>query len=175
VIVNQFRYPNNLKILLVEEFFPPDLLADLHAICKTSETRPQDWHNPNWTKLRKIHNGTGDEYQRIDEYLRNIKFLDWDLDYVESSLWADYPGFGALKAHKENSGEVQGQVFLTDTTHKVNGTSMLNDNEELLFTLPFRDNYAWVMEDCQQTMHSREFDVIPNTVRYSLIFWHNYT
>jgi hypothetical protein len=174
VIINQFRYPNDLKILLVEEFFPFDLLADLHVMCNTSETKLEDWHYADWTTLRKIHNGTGETYQRLDDYLRNIKFLDWDLNYVESSLWADYVNFGPLLPHKEDNGEVQGQIFLTDTTHKVNGTSMLNDNEELLFTLPFRDNYGWVMEDCQQTMHSREFDVIPDTIRYSLIFWHNH-
>ena len=51
---------------------------------------------------------------------------------------------------------------------------LLNDDKELLFTLPFRNNYGWIMEDCQGTMHSREFDVMPGTVRYSLIFWYDY-
>ena len=187
MIINTFTYANDLRVLLVEDFFPADLLEQLTEMCKTSETHPDDWHNPEWSKLRKIHNGNTETYKHLEETFRDPWFYKplqvifqrpgndvYNLEYVECKLWADYPGFGPLAAHKENSSEIQGQIFLTDTTHPVNGTSMLNDDKELLFTLPFRNNYGWIMEKCQETMHSREFDVIPATVRYSLIFWYDY-
>lgn len=187
MIINTFTYANDLRVLLVEDFFPADLLEQLTEMCKSSETHPDAWHYAEWTTLRKIHNGNTDAYQQLQDTFRDPWFYKplqtifqkpgndvYNLKFIECKLWADYPGFGPLLAHKENSGRIQGQIFLTDTTHPVNGTSMLNDNKELLFTLPFRNNYGWIMEECQETMHSREFDVIPNTVRYSLIFWYDY-
>ena len=187
MIINTFKYANALRVLLVEDFFPADLLEQLTAMCKTSETHPEDWHYAEWTTLRKIHNGNTDTCKLIEEKFNEYRFINpvqtifqrpgnniYNLKFVEFQLWADYPGFGPLEPHKEDSGDVQGQIFLTDTTHKINGTSMFNSDGEPMFTLPFRNNYGWIMEHCQETIHSRDFDVIPDTVRYSLIFWYDY-
>ena len=187
MIVNTFTYPDKLQVLLVDNFFPDDLIEELLTMCETSETHAQDWQYADWTNLRKIHKGNTDTFKKLESVLRDRRFLQpmsvylqehgkgpLKMEFVQCNLWADYPGFGPLLAHQENAGQAQGQIFLTRELHKTNGTSMLNNNKELLFTLPYRNNYGWVMQDCQKTMHSREFDVVPNTVRYSLIFWHNY-
>lgn len=90
------------------------------------------------------------------------------------SLWADYPGFGSLLSHMEKDGRGQGQIYLARKEYPTNGTTIMNDDKKILFTLPYRNNFGWFMEECTKIMHSREFDVPDDIVRYSLIYWHNY-
>ena len=188
MIINTFQYAaSRLQVLLVDNFFPDDLLEELLIMCETSETHPDDWEYAEWTNKRKIHKGNTDTYRKLEQTLSDSTFLSeltqWPqsfgrpplrMQFIECKVWADYPGFGTLNAHTDNTPHIQGQIFLTRNTHKTNGTSMMSPSKELLFTLPYRNNYGWVMQDCRETMHSREFDTVPNTVRYSVIFWHYY-
>ena len=187
MIINTFQYANKLQVLLVDKFFSDDLLEQMLVMCETSETHPDDWQYAEWTNKRKIHKGNTATYKILEETLSNAEFLSqlaaWPqtfgrppltMQFIDCKLWADYPGFGTLDAHTDNTPHIQGQIFLTRETHKTHGTSIMNSDQQLLFTLPYRNNYGWVMQDCRETMHSREFDTAPGTVRYSLIFWHYY-
>jgi len=78
VIINTFTYANDLRVLLVEDFFPADLLEQLTEMCKTSETHPNDWHNPEWSKLRKIHNGNWAYSEDVRKAHPELFFPDWE-------------------------------------------------------------------------------------------------
>ena len=173
---------SNYKILLLEDVFPQGLLEDFTKLCHSSEDLDNDWSIADYNDKRKIYTGNSDTYQLAIDYLSSNQFMQpientivKSMSLVDSfSLWADYPGFGKLKPHVEKTGQGQGQLFITTKEHPTNGTTIMNNNKEILFTMPYRNNFGWYMEDCTQIMHSRQFDTPPNYVRYSLIFWHNY-
>lgn len=179
--INLINLANGYKTLLLEEIFPNDLLEQIHILCEQSENNDSSWEYPNWTKLRKIHNGIGHICDNIKDFLSSQQFvapienvINQKMIFVEYVLWADYPGFGPLWPHKEKHGQGQGQIFITRKEYPTNGTSICNDNGQLLFTMPYRNNFGWYFDQCTQVMHSRDYDVPDNIVRYSLIFWHNY-
>lgn len=173
---------SNYKILLLEDIFPQELLRDFINLCHTSEDSNNDWSIADYNSKRKIYTGNSCTYQSVIDYLSSNKFMQPIEKTISKSmslvddilLWADYPGFGKLKPHVEKNGQGQGQLFITTKEHDTNGTTIMNNNKEILFTLPYRNNFGWYMEDCKQIMHSRHFDTPRDYIRYSLIFWHKY-
>lgn len=176
--VNCVELARGNQVLLLEDFFEPDLAESLLQLC---ERHDHDWHCAEWTDRRKIYQGTDPIYQQVLAALASPvtvsgieQFLGHRIYFQTAALWADYPGFGPLLPHVENSGQGQAQIYLTRNTYPCNGTTIMNHNKQHLFTMPFRHNYGWYFDQCTQIMHSRESDVVPNTVRYSLIFWYRY-
>ena len=179
--VNTLILSTGYKVLLLENFFEPALLEKIHLLCDKSESDDPGWQCEEWTKLRKIYKGTDDTYIELIKTLSDPEFvkpikeeLGFNIKFVDAGLWADYPGFGPLLPHFEQHGHGQAQIFLTRKEYPVNGTSIMNDDKQLLFTLPYRDNFGWYFDECTKIMHSREYDVPADIVRYSLIFWYNY-
>jgi hypothetical protein len=178
--INTLTLANASNVLLLENTFPEELNERLNQLCDQVDTDPA-WKNPEWTKLRKIYNGTDTAYTDMREYLSSKEFtapieeiIKQKMFFVDAAIWADYPDFGPLLPHFEQHGSGQGQIYLSRKQYDTNGTAIMNDDKELLFTLPFKGNYGWYFDECTKVMHSRPYDVIHNTVRCSLIFWHNY-
>ena len=179
--LNVFTLASNYNVLILEEVFPKEFLNEIIALCNTSEDAVNDWQSPDYSSKRKIYKGNSTAYQEVTDYLSSNQFIEpieqvisKSMTFVEMALWADYPGFGTLLPHAEKSGQGQGQIFITKKEHSTNGTTIMNNNKKILFTMPYRNNFGWYMDDCTQIMHSRQFDTPPGYVRYSLIFWHNY-
>jgi hypothetical protein len=167
-------------VLLLEDFFETDFLEKLTQLFE-QHTKSPDWIDAEWTSCRRIYCGNDPVYLELLKVLSSPttltpieQALGKKIKFDSVKLWADYPGFGPLQAHQEGSGQGQAQIYITRKEHATNGTSILNNDKQLLFTLPYRNNYGWYFDDCTKVMHSREFDVPVNTVRYSLIFWYSY-
>lgn len=179
--LNIVNLSNGYKTLLLEDIFPTDLLDQIHSLCAESQNDNSDWQYVEWSRLRKTYKGTNTTFNNIKTFLSSKQFIE-PIEHIvgqkmiltDFSLWADYPGFGSLLAHRENDGQGQGQIFIASKEYSTNGTSFMNDKKQLLFTLPYRDNYGWYMDNCTKIMHSREFDVPKDIVRYCIVFWHNY-
>jgi hypothetical protein len=181
VKLNSLTLSTGNKVLLMEDFFDADLLEKLHLLCERSETDDPDWSYEEWTKLRRIYKGNDEAYTTLLATLADAEFikpieqaLGVKLVFADASLWADYPGFGPLLPHVEQHGQGQAQIFITRKEYPVNGTSIMNLDKQLLFTMPYRNNFGWFFDECTKVMHSREYDVPDDIVRYSLIFWYNY-
>lgn len=179
--INTVNLANTHNVLLLEDIFPADLLNGINLLCDTSELDNPDWQHPDWTKLRKIYHGHDPRYLEIKNYLSGRTFTEQieqviqkKMQFSDMALWADYPGYGPLLPHMEQHGSGQGQIFLNRKEFITNGTTFMNDSKQALFTLAYRNNYGWYMDECTKIMHSREFDVPSDIVRYSLLFWHNY-
>ena len=181
--VNSIRLYNNEDLWIIEEFLNLENTDVALKICDTFYKDKSQWTNPNWTNLRYIYSkGTADwntleeAFQSGEIYQQLTKILGKNLEFGTMDLWCDLPGFKSLAPHCEDTGTIQGQLYLTrdqENTYKVHGTSVHNMEKELLFTLPYRNNMAWLFRDCQQVMHGRELDVPENLERFSLIFWYN--
>jgi hypothetical protein len=179
--VNTLNLANSYNVFLLENVFPAEVMQGLHTLCDQVNDEIVGWKNPNWTSLRKQYSGSDPRYIAVRDYLSSKDFTQQLEDsmkvkmvFVDAHVWIDYPGMGPLAAHCEQTGQGQGQIYISKTQHDTNGTAIMNDDKELLFTMPFRDNYGWYFDDCQKVMHSRPYDVVPNTTRASIIFWHNH-
>ena len=178
--INSVELIDKQLVLLLEDFFETDFLEKLTQLFE-QHTKSLDWIDAEWTSHRQIYHGNDPVYLELLEVLSSPTILTpieqalgKKIKFDSVNLWADYPGFGPLQAHQEGAGQGQAQIYITRKEHATNGTSILNNNKQLLFTLPYRNNYGWYFDECTKVMHSREFDVPAGTVRYSLIFWYNY-
>jgi len=181
VKINSLTLATGNRVLLLEDFFDYKMLEKILELCDKSETDDTDWCYEEWTQLRKIYKGADETYKTLlaaladPEFLQPIEdHLGFKMVFSNASLWADYPGFGPLLPHVEQHGQGQAQIYLTRKEHPTNGASVMNMDKQLLFTLPYRNNYGWYFDQCTKVMHSRDYDVPPGIVRYSLIFWYNY-
>ena len=179
--INSLTLTTGNKVLLMEDFFEPELLEKIHLLCEKSEQNDPGWPYEEWTQLRRIYKGNDETYKELLATLADPVFLQpieqalgVKIVFSDAGLWADYPGFGPLLPHVEQHGRGQAQIYLTRKDYPVNGTSIMNLDKQLLFTMPYRDNYGWFFDECTKVMHSREYDVPADIVRYSLIFWYNY-
>jgi hypothetical protein len=179
MIINCVTLSTGYRVLILEDFFDDGLLEDILQLCER-HANDSDWHNAEWTSLRKIYKGQHPTYQRLlgalasDDIVKPLEQqLGYGIKFQDASLWADYPGFGPLLPHVEKGGTGQAQLFLTRKEYPTNGTSIMNLDKQLLFTLPYRNNFGWYFDNCTKIMHSREFDVPSDIVRYSLIFWYS--
>lgn len=180
MLVNTVTLASGNKVLLLEDFLDADLLERVLVLCEQHST-DQDWHRAEWTDRRKIYQGSDPVYQELLAVLASPTtctpieaVLGHQIYFQTASLWADYPGYGPLLPHVENEGQGQAQIFLTRQEHPTNGTTVMNPDKQFLFTLPYRNNFGWYFDQCTKIMHSREQDVPPDMIRYSLIFWYIY-
>ena len=180
--VNSICLYNNEDLWIIEEFLNIENINLALKICDTFYDDKSQWSNPDWTDLRYIHKKETVEWKELEEIFKsgevykNLKgILGNNLVFGTMDLWCDLPGYGPLAPHCENTGTIQGQIYLTrnkTTEFKMHGTSVHTMEKKLLFTLPYRNNLAWVFKQCQQVMHGRELDVPKNLERFSLIFWY---
>ena len=177
--INVLELANGYKTFLLEDIFPDVLLDRILKICDEVDNR--DWQFEEWSLFRKIYKGKNETYTDVKNYLSSNFFTEPIEDIIKKkmflsdfALWADYPGFGPLLPHVEQTGQGQGQIFITRKEYPTNGTSIMNDEKQLLLTLPYRNNFGWYMDDCKKIMHSRDYDVPNDIIRFSLIYWHNY-
>lgn len=178
--INSVTLSTGNKVLLMEDFLDSTLMGRVLGLCDECDTNA-DWEYAEWSRLRKIYKGKSNVYGDLMSALASPdtrapieKELGHAIRFTDASLWADYPGFGPLLPHVEQHGEGQAQLYLTRKEFPTNGTSIMNLDKQLLFTLPYRNNYGWFFDECTQVMHSREFDVPSDIIRFSLIFWYSY-
>jgi hypothetical protein len=97
-----------------------------------------------------------------------------ELEFSYMKLYADLSGLGPLTEHVELAGEYVAQIYFTRTPYPYHGTSVHNQKKELLFTLPYRNNFGWFFDKGTTVMHSRLQDVLPGLNRFSLMLWYGH-
>lgn len=185
MIVTRVALPNKANVLLLEDVLPPALLANLHNDI-LDRFAPGD---PDWTDLNLVnsstryqYNGDHSTYKELEDYMSSPAMLSRlqgeiqspDLGYSYMKLLVDLPGYGPLREHLELAGEHVAQIYFTRSSHPYHGTSIHNQQKELLFTLPYRNNFGWFFDVGTTVMHSRLQDVLPGLNRFSLMLWYGY-
>jgi hypothetical protein len=185
MIVTRVALPNKANVLLLEDILPVTLLADLHNdILDQFELGHEDWvvSELEQSSTRYQYKGTHTTYNQLEEYMSSPAMLarlqgevqSPDLAYSYMKLLVDLPGYGPLKEHVELAGEHVAQIYFTRTSDPYHGTSVHNQQKELLFTLPYRNNFGWFFDVGTTVMHSRLQDVLPGLKRFSLMLWYGY-
>ena len=186
MLINTLTTETGNQVLLIDQVFGADQLDQLHAMCAEFTPGCDHWPQPDWCKQpaniynipRYLHNQSGSTWADLVQFFNSSEFkqpieqflVRRKLEFNTATLWADMTGFGALGPHKEQGGSYMMQVYLTDTVHSYAGTTIYNENQDILVQLPYRDNFAWFFHG-QQVMHGRHHDVPPGLTRFTLQIW----
>jgi hypothetical protein len=181
MIVNTVNIATGSKVFLIEEFLPEDIHEKIKKLFNEFTTDSVDWKIPEWAqgRPRYVYQGQSEKYNALKnfvissslltqlEHLLGIKVQNTGID-----LWIDFAGFGTLAPHYENEGSVYlAQIYISDKEYPFIGTTIYNDNKEILFQLPFRDNYGWFFDKGYTVMHGREHDIPDDLARCSIMLW----
>jgi hypothetical protein len=182
MLVNRVHLPTGANVLILEQVFPPAILADLHQLCERwLHVDREQWITPEGfeNRPRWIYRGNRPEYTATEKFLSSPEFAARlqgevqrdDLEYSHMQLWVEQHGMGPLSAHKEQAGAFLAQIYLTKTEHSYTGTTIHNDKQQILFQLPYRDNFGWFFDTGQTVMHGREHDVPEGIDRFAIMVW----
>lgn len=182
MLVNRVHLPTGANVLILEQVFPAALLADLHQLCERwSHIDRENWITPQGFEGRPrwLYCGNSPEYLAAEKFLSAPEFASRlqgevhrdDLEYSHMQLWVEQHGIGSLGAHKEQAGAFLAQIYLTETEHSYAGTTIHNDAQQILFQLPYRDNFGWFFDTGRTVMHGREHDVPEGIDRFAIMVW----
>lgn len=179
MLVNTLTVETGEKVFLLDQVFDPVWLDRLHALCNSAELGTDPWPIAKQFggRPRYLHNETGQDWAELVEYFSSSEFLasfeqlvGHSLKCSTASIWADQRGFGELNPHKETGGGYMMQIYLTDTPHDWTGTTIYNEQQQVLAQLPYRDNFGWFFHG-MRVMHGRHHDVPEGMTRFTLQIW----
>jgi len=181
MLVNTLTVETGEKVFLLDQVLDRPWLDRVHALCNDAKLGTDPWpiaaHFGG--RPRYLHNETGEEWAAMQRYFASTEFLSplealigHSLKYSVASIWADQRGFGALNPHKEYGGAYMMQVYITDTPHDWTGTTIYNEQQQVLAQLPYRDNFGWFFHG-MKVMHGRHHDVPEGLTRFTLQIWFN--
>lgn len=181
MLVNTLTVETGEKVFLLDQVFETQILDQLHQLCNSANLGQSPWPLAEHFggRPRYLHDETGQVWADMQQHFASAEFLapleqliGHPLKYSVSSIWADQRGFGALNPHKETGGAYMMQVYLTDTPHDWTGTTIYNEEQQVLAQLPYRDNFGWFFHG-MKVMHGRHHDVPEGMTRFTLQIWFN--
>ena len=180
MIVNTVQISTGAKVYLIDEFLTTDILAKVKTLFGEFGTN-DSWKIPDWTqgRPRYVYTGQSKEYTEFCEYIKSTEvlgrlgqILNTDVQNTGIDFWIDFAGFGTLAPHYENEGSIYlTQIYVSDKEYPFIGTTIYNENQQILFQLPFRDNYGWLFDKGYTVMHGRAHDIPDNLARCSIMLW----
>lgn len=175
--ITSVKVPNGNSVYLFDNYFPADLLEKLTTVCNSFSPDSSEWQSVDWTTNRYVFKNFEYFNQILHNFFENtfaqtmLPVLNHKLQYESSSLWVDLPGLGKLQPHVEGpgGGTYLMQIYLTGQPHPFNGTTIYTDNKQILFQLPYRNNFGWLFDQATGIMHGRHSDVATDLKRFSLM------
>jgi len=181
MIINTVTISTGAKVFLIEEFLPTSIHISIKQLFDSFNKDNADWKMPTWTegRPRYVYCGNSNEYNLLKNYVASPELIDQlesilglKVQNTGIDLWVDFSGFGTLAPHYENEGSIYlAQIYISDQEYPFIGTTIYNDNKEILFQLPFRDNYGWLFDKGYTVMHGRKHDIPENLARCSIMLW----
>lgn len=183
--VTEIKLDHGPRVFILENVFDQATLAYVHELSRTF-----DKNNPLWNRA-----GTSEDYPRWEYNVHDVSFapvknyfaqgphlLYWQnklapdqpnrLFVSNITFFIDLPGSPPLLAHVEGSSSWLSQVYISNQTHAYNGTTIYNNDKQILFQLPFRDNFGWCFDNGSTVMHGREHGVPEGLTRFGLMIWY---
>jgi hypothetical protein len=125
-----------------------------------------DYDHPTITKLENYLKSPD-----VLEYLGNI--LNKKLEFRLVKLWIDMKMLLGPHCEQPNGNLTAAMIYLTREQHDFLGTTICQDDEKILFQLPFRNNFGWLFEKSDLVMHAKITETPENFKRYSLMIFFN--
>jgi len=174
--ITAIKVPNGNHVYLLDNCYPQELLKELTDICDKFSPDSADWVAAEWTNRHYVFKN----FEYFNSLLRNFHetlrdsmslMLNHNLTVESSSLFVDLPGLGKLEPHVEGlaGGTYLMQIYLTSKIEPFNGTTIYTDDKQVLFQLPYRNNFGWLFDRATGVMHGRHSDVASNLKRFSIM------
>jgi hypothetical protein len=179
MLVNTVTLANTQKIQLIDEFFTVEPMLALTRICDDFAQHNTRWTQPEgFNRSRWVYDCKSTEFELVTEYLTSPALLHQlseltgsQVRLTNTAMWVDSAGIGQLRPHRETATGFLAQVFVTRQTDNLNGTTFYNDGRQVLFQLPYRNNFGWLFEG-DRVLHGRQADVTPGLNRFSVMMWY---
>lgn len=176
--ITRVTLENSSTVLILENVLPAELLEQAHEFCNSFSADSPEWEL--FGSSRYIYTGNNPTYIKLKEYFESNEVMhQFNTALTEKRLapsvfkiWVDLPGFGPLLPHVETSDAYIAQLFVTQKEHSYTGTTIYNDNKEILFQLPYRNNCGWFFNNGSTVMHGRAHDVPEGIQRFALMVWY---
>lgn len=119
--------------------------------------------------------------QQVEDYLRSAAILEplsqalgKQLEFVLAKFWVDTKMF--LVPHKEQPiGNISAaQIYITDQTYPSLGTVINQDDRQILFQLPYRNNFGYLFDRVEAVMHSKTTETPAGFNRRSMQIFFSY-
>jgi hypothetical protein len=175
---------NGAHVYILENVLDAAALAHAHSLASTFSRDNPLWHRA----------GTADAYPRWEYNVEDPSFAPvrqavdrgthlayWqerlappgrELYCSNISFFVDLPGSPGLQPHVEGVDSWLAQVYIARQSHTYNGTTVYNDNKQVLFQLPYRDNMGWLFDTAGRVMHGRAHGVPEGLDRFSIMIWY---
>jgi hypothetical protein len=172
---------NAATVLILENVLTQDLLEQAHALCESFSEENPDWVPFTPERLdRYSYQGNHPIFNALKEYFGSKELIDQlntavtgeRLELSMFKIWVDLPKFGPLVPHVESSDAYIAQIFVTHKEHSYTGTTIYNNDKEILFQLPYRNNCGWFFNNGSNVMHGREHGVPWGIQRFVLMIWY---
>jgi hypothetical protein len=175
---------DNSRVFLLDHVLEPAVLAQAHSIAATFDPDNPDWTLGLTAYPRWLYNTQLPAFDPIRRAFDSGPMLDsWreqlTSDRVgyfmltEITFFRDAPGTPPLRPHKELAGAWLAQVYIAQSDHAYNGTTIYTDANQVLFQLPYRDNSGWLFDTGRTVLHGREHAVPEGLERFSLMIWYD--
>lgn len=181
MIITNVKISNGAQVFLIEEFLPVNVHQMVKNLFNEFGTDKTNWRVPEWTqgRPRYVYCGNSENFTALKNYINSDEFLNRigqllnvQIANTGIDLWIDFSGFGTLAPHYENEGSIYlSQIYISDKQYPFIGTTIYNDQKEILFQLPFRDNFGWLFNKGYTVMHGREHDIPEDLARCSVMLW----
>jgi hypothetical protein len=166
-------------VYLVEDYFPLDLLEHLQNIFDSYQAQSPDWAAPS----QFAHRGGREVYVKPDsrlDLIRQYASSDHMLSQVaehmgnpvvfdDLQLWEDLPGY-AIAPHLDITDAYDHaiQLYVTKEDADHLGTTFFNSDRKVLFQLPYRNNFGYVLPNPSKIWHGLTTPVPPGVHRHSV-------
>jgi len=173
MLISTVNLSNGSRVFLIDQWLTADALKELRSICHTYSQNNDNWKSADWSDLRWYYHGSLENIIKEISTAKSINdAVGKSLIFANASLWIDLPGPGGMTPHVEGDGSYLAQIYISDKEWPDCGTTIYNDQKQILFQLPFRDNFGWLFEYGTTVMHGREHDVPDGLNRFSLMIWY---
>lgn len=179
MLVNTVTLANGQQVFLIDEFFTAQPLASLHTICDAFTRDNPAWSQPDgFNRSRWVYDCNQAEFDTVRDHVYSTELTDhvsrligYSVNLTNTAMWVDFTGVGQLRPHCETASGFLAQIFVTRSTDNYNGTTFYTDSRQVLFQLPYRNNFGWLFEG-DRVLHGRQADVSPGLARFIIMLWY---
>jgi hypothetical protein len=181
--IHKIELATGQRACLLDEFLPTDLIKKVYTVFDSFSINDPTWvpdppNDPDHVRFR--YDGPNPIVGEVEEYLRSLAVLDKlghaigkKLEFDLVKFWIDTKMLLGPHVEQPNGGISMAQIYITKVEHPFLGTTLYQDNEKILFQLPFRNNFGWFFEKSDTVMHGKLTETPEKFNRCSLMIFFN--
>jgi hypothetical protein len=168
VNITTVELENKTRIFILDQFFERELVRDLYELFDTVTTDVAAWSDSDVFKHhagRLVYTGASPVLDKIRTAANDVglrgklsELLGHDIKFLSLDLWVDQPGYTIAPHYDPAFFEHAVQIYITNNPDYYAGpplgtTIFQQQQQRVLFQLPYRTNFGYFFESPQQVYH----------------------